>query len=116
MYLAHEFFETTLLKTFGDTNGKKVQRRLMGIFEYIAKHGDSPRMSGERGHIHGIKWDFSRKLIRIACFKHGDAWILTHGFFKQGAKKKLGDWTPEHLDRADRIREEHLAYMQQENL
>jgi hypothetical protein len=106
---AEEFYNIDLIKIFGKTDGEKVRRRLMAIFEYVADHGYSPRMSPERDYIHGIKWEFSKKLIRFACFQDGKCWVLTHGFFKPGAKKKLGAWPPEHLDRADRIMAKHKA-------
>jgi hypothetical protein len=107
---AKDFFDRELIEKLGKTNGKKVQRRLTAIFENIADYGYSPRMSPERGDIYGIKWEFSKKLIRIGCFQLGKCWILTHGFFKPGAQKKRGVWSKEQLDRADRIMAEHLAH------
>jgi hypothetical protein len=112
---AKDFYDLEIIEEFGKTNGKKVRQRLMAIFEYIGDHGYSPRMSPERGNIYGIKWEFSRKQIRLGCFQLGKCWILTHGFFKKGAQKKLGVWSVDHLDRADRIRAEHLANLRTMN-
>jgi len=107
---AETFLTETLIKEFGKTNGVKVKLRLLAICEDISNNGFSPRMSPERGPIYGIKWEFKKKLVRIACFQDGNKWVLTHGFFKQGAQKKKGVWSVEHLDRADRIREQHFAH------
>jgi len=109
-YEAEDFYLNELPRIFGKSNGRKVQRRLLAIFENIANYGYSPRMSGERGDIHGVKWEFSKKLIRFGCFQDGKCWVLTHGFFKPGAQKKKGVWPTEQLDRADRIRQEHLMH------
>lgn len=107
-YEAEDFFETELITTFGKTLGDQAQEKLLAIFEYITENGYSHRMSPEREPIHGIKLEFKKKLIRFACFRDGRAWVLTHGFFKPGAQKKLGKWPPTQLDRAERIRTEHL--------
>lgn len=102
-------FYNSLVREFGASDGKKVQRRFLAIFSDIADSGYSPKMSPEpEKKIHGIKWEFKKKQIRFACFQDGRTWVITSGFFKPGAQKKLGDWPPEQLMRAKRIRIEHL--------
>ena len=56
----------------------------------------------ERGNI----WAFKAGDARIACFAKGRAWLLTHGFIKKRER-----WPPEELERAERIRWEHLISM-----
>lgn len=53
---AEEFLTKTILKDFGNRNGKKVRDRLIAIFENISDHGDSPRLEHKRGDIYGIKF------------------------------------------------------------
>jgi len=53
----------------------------------------------ERGEIFALK----AFQIRIPCFQHERTWYLTYGFTKKGDNWKAAD-----LDRADRIRLEHL--------
>jgi hypothetical protein len=108
-YEAEEFLDVTLLREFGKTNGPKVQKRVVAILENISDYGESPRLEPKRGSIFGIKFEFSSRPIRFACFLNGKCWVLTHGFFKPGAKKKRGPWPIRELDRADRIMVEHLA-------
>jgi hypothetical protein len=110
-YEAEEFLNKTILRDFGKTNGKTVQRRLIAIFQNISDFGVSPKLEHKQGEVWGIKFEFSRKLIRFACFQMGRCWVLTHGFYKPGAKKKLGPWPNAELDRADRIRLEHINYL-----
>jgi hypothetical protein len=49
-------------------------------------------------------WAFKSCQIRIGCFQDGNEWVLTHGFVK-----KCNNWPKSELERADRIRAEHLA-------
>jgi hypothetical protein len=51
-------------------------------------------------------WGFKAGKARIACFSKGRVWFLTHGFMK-----KRDRWPPEELNRALRIRWEHLVRM-----
>jgi hypothetical protein len=107
-YDAEEFLSKTILRDFGG-NGRQARRRLLAVFEYIADHGTSPRLGKKRGPIYGIKLEFANKLIRFACFQNGLCWVLTHGFYKPGAQKGRGPWPKAQLDKADRIRHEHLS-------
>lgn len=63
-----------------------------------ATHRDAFRH--EAGAIHALK-SFQ---ARVACFRDGNVWLLTHGFLK---KKDV--WPKAELERALRIMAEHLA-------
>ncbi len=47
--------------------------------------------------------EFKKHQIRISCFIHGKQVVLLHGFKKQQDK-----WPKSHLERAERLRLEHL--------
>src|SRR4051812_35392914 len=85
---AEAFFHVKVIREFGRAIGEDLQRKLMAVFEDISHHGYSRKMSPERKPIHGIKLEFRKKLVRMACFQHGRSWVLTNGFFKPGAQKK----------------------------
>lgn len=57
--------------------------------------------------VEGDIWEFKRGQIRVGCFQDGRAWVLTHGFIK-----KSDNWPPGQLERAERIRAEHLQCQQ----
>ncbi|MFA7235881.1 MAG: type II toxin-antitoxin system RelE/ParE family toxin [Phycisphaeraceae bacterium] len=82
----------------------KQQRRK--FFSYFARMGDVGRITNtdqfnsERNGIYAFKiWK-----QRIYCFQDGNEWVLTHG-----CKKNQQKADPNELDRAERIRKEHLA-------
>jgi len=76
--------------------------RLLLLFEFLAEDG---RIAGkrkfrkERGDI----WGFKSGDARIAALHYGRVWYLAHGFIKRRDR-----WPPAELDRAERIRWEHL--------
>lgn len=75
---------------------------LQQAFNVMVEHGtirNSEQFKKERGEIYGFK----KYQARIAAFRVGDTWFLTHGF-----KKKKDKWPERELDRANRIRDEHL--------
>lgn len=45
------------------------------------------------------------RMVRFPCFRRGNRWILTHGFFKPPQKR----WPASAIPTAQRIRDEHLA-------
>lgn len=78
------------------------QAKVLALFQRIADVGkiaNREKFRKERGEI----FAFKSHQIRIPCFRQGGAWYLAYGFIKKGDR-----WKPEELDRADRIREEHL--------
>jgi len=75
---------------------------LQQAFKVMAKHGkirNTEQFKKERGEIYGFK----KYQARIAAFRVGDTWFLTNGF-----KKKKDKWPERELDRANRIRDEHM--------
>jgi len=81
----------------------KDKRALSHAFNCLASEGfirNDTRFKKERDQI----WCFKSYQIRIAAFQHGATWFLTHGFVKQRDRV-----LKQELDRADRIRAEHLV-------
>lgn len=75
---------------------------LRHLFKLMADQGritNDEQFKKERGSIFGFK----KYQARVAAFQEGDVWYLTHGF-----KKKKDKWPESELDRAERIRAEHL--------
>lgn len=71
-------------------------------FKVMAEHGtirNDQQFKKERGEIYGFK----KYQARVAAFREGDTWFLTHGF-----KKKRDKWPEKELERANRIRDEHI--------
>lgn len=81
---------------------KKDKGALYHAFGQLASEGrvrNDERFKKERDHI----WCFKSYQIRISAFQQGRVWFLAHGFVKKR------DRVPrQELDRADRIRSEHL--------
>lgn len=96
---AKEFLE----RTHGADAPTKVERAgLWHLFRLMAEQGkiaNTEQFRKERDEIYGFK----KYQARIAAFQDGDIWFLTHGF-----KKKKAKWVAADLDRADRIRSEHI--------
>ena len=83
----------------------KERAKLLALFLLLANFGkitNKQKFRHERDEIWGFK---PTSQIRIAAFHIDEYWILTHGF-----KKKSQKWPMAELDRADRIRSEHLQY------
>ena len=82
---------------------KKDKSALYHAFKQLASEGrvgNEERFKKERDQI----WCFKSYQIRIGAFQQGSVWFLTHGFVK-----KRNRVSKQELDRADRIRSEHLA-------
>jgi hypothetical protein len=79
-----------------------VRARFYHVFHLLSEEGrvfNERRFRKERGDI----WGFKAGDARIAAFPYGRVWFLTHGFIK-----KQNRWPAAELDRAERIRWEHL--------
>ncbi len=79
---------------------------LKHLFQLLSANGqirNTEQFKKEQNHI----WAFKKNQVRIAAFKVNDMWFLTHGF-----KKKRSKWLPKELDKADRIRQECIEYME----
>jgi len=83
--------------------------RCLEWFQILADEGQLPkkRFRNEASSLLAFCFEIKNRQIRFPCFRDGQSWIITHGFFKPGAKKKLGRWPPEQIDRADRLRQEY---------
>ena len=82
---------------------RKDRERLGILFELIAATGrvsDRRQFRKKRDAIWAFK---ATSGARVAAFQHGRVWYLTHGFTKQRDR-----WPRAELERAERIRAEHL--------
>lgn len=78
-------------------------KKIMHTVETLAEHGEralaSKRFRFEVEGLFAIKgWQ-----ARVACFRDGSVWFLTHGFIK-----KTDPWPPAEIARALRIMVEHM--------
>ncbi len=96
---AKEFLESTRGK---DAPSQQELAGLRQAFKVMTQQGritNEEQFKKERGEIFGFK----KYQARIAAFRVGNVWYLTHGF-----KKKKDKWPESEIDRANRIREEHV--------
>jgi hypothetical protein len=94
-----------------DEEDKTAAARFMVLFQQMANYGAvSPkRFKKEMEGFHAFKHEVKNRQIRFPCFQDGKRWILTHGFFKPGARKKgLGEWPEEQIQRACAHRDEYF--------
>jgi len=85
-----------------------LRMRLLATFKLLAEEGrigSAKWFKKERGDI----WAFKAGNVRMACFSKGRVWYLTHGFVK-----KRDRWPVEEFSRAERVRWEHLVWMNRE--
>lgn len=111
-YLAEDYLTVDIYRELGKDDADKVKKKMLTLFQQMANRGvisNPSRFSHESGEIHGFKWNFKNKLVRVACFQCGRRWVLTHGFFKPGAQKKKGTWPKEHIERAEKIMDAYKA-------
>ncbi len=78
--------------------------RLDRWFGKIADHGECVAKDGSFKHESGSIHAFKSAQVRIAAFRVGNTWFLTHGFFK-----KRSTWPTTQLQRAERIRLESMT-------
>lgn len=96
---AKEFLESARGK---DAPTEQELAGLRQAFKVMTQQGritNDEQFKKERGEIFGFK----KYQARMAAFQVGNVWYLTHGF-----KKKRDKWPESELDRANRIRDEHL--------
>jgi hypothetical protein len=93
---AHEFL-------LGELNESEL-RKLSVLFERLANSPDGKLRNREQfKKVAGSIFEFKRFQIRVGCFQLERVWYLTHGF-----RKKQDNWPSQQLDRANRIRDEHV--------
>jgi hypothetical protein len=106
---AREFLEELegLTEKGKDRPDSSACARFMVLFQQMANYGhvSSKRFSKEMGDLYAFKHEVRNRQIRFPCFQDGSKWILTHGFFKPGARKKLGQWPAAEIKRAQEMRE-----------
>jgi hypothetical protein len=78
--------------------------RLHRCFHLIAYHGERSETDRVFKHEAGPIHAFKGRRARIAAFRSGNTWFLTSGFLKQRDR-----WPVAELERATRIRIEHLT-------
>jgi hypothetical protein len=78
--------------------------RLGRWFDRIAEYGEQDATDKSFKHEVGSIHAFKSSQVRIAAFRVGNIWLLTHGFLK-----KRDTWPRAQLQRAERIRLEHMT-------
>ena len=92
-----------LAKEFIEALDDSQKRKLGTLFERMANFG-LIRNRTQFKKVSGAIFEFKRHQLRVGCFQVGRTWLLTHGFCK-----KADDWLPSELQKANGIRNEHLA-------
>ncbi len=87
------------------------QARFLILFQHMANYGPAEmpdkRFKKEMGNLWAFRHEVANIQIRFPCFRDGNAWIVTHGFVKPGARKGLGDWPQSEVHRAQSIEVEY---------
>jgi len=94
---AREFLE--------NETSEKDQAALYRVIERLAESGKvSNREKFKK--LDGEIWEIKSFQLRIGAFRLRSVWYLTHGF-----QKKRDKWPKAQIERAERIRQEHLAWL-----
>jgi hypothetical protein len=115
---ANEFLDHDLeqLRIKGKSEPESTARaKFQFYFQQMANYGNlSPKhYDKEMGNLFAFKHEIRNKQIRFPCFRDGSKWLLTHGFFKPGAKRRRGRWPQNEIDRANEIMGEYWYRKQQ---
>jgi hypothetical protein len=78
--------------------------RLSHWFRVVAEHGERSANREAFRHEAGEIWAFKSFQTRVATYRSGHTWFLLCGFLKKSDK-----WPKQELERAERIRREHIA-------
>jgi hypothetical protein len=84
------------------------QRKLDTLFRRLADTGKIFNREQFK-LVEGEIFEFKRHQVRVGCFQIETRWLLTHGFVKKRDK-----WPKAELERANRIRSEHLKREQKQ--
>jgi hypothetical protein len=86
------------------------QARFNFLFQEMANTGNlsGKRFRKEMGTFFAFSHEVRNVQVRFPCFRDGNKWIVTHGFFKPGAKSGRGKWPAAEVTRAEEIRSEYL--------
>ncbi len=89
-------------KEFVEGLDESDQRKLVTLFRRLADTGKIFNREQFK-LVDGNIFEFKRFQVRVGCFQVGSRWLLTHGFIK-----KQDRWPEAELERANRIRNEHV--------
>lgn len=94
-----------------DKPDQNAKAKFMALFRQMAQLGSvSPkRFAKEMDGFYAFTVEMNKIQLRIVCFQEGNRWLLTHGFQKPGAQRKLGQWPAGEIRRAKNIRAEYLS-------
>ena len=83
---------------------KRTKPALLALFQALVHRGpDDDEISPIPLRKTSIR-EFKKSNVRIFCFKHNSAWVLTNGFLK-----KSNQTPKKHIERAEDIMREDLA-------
>ena len=94
-------------KTFYEETMTKEERMAFAVvFQQMADYGIVPK---KKFSSYGSMSTFRdvRLQIRFPCFRDGQKWILTQGFYKPGAKKKKGQWPKSEIKRFETTKKQY---------
>jgi len=107
-------------RVFLDSLHVRDRQHLMGRFQHLADGGEQvmnnqavfkkerpPFFAFKRRSKHSPRG--GEGMIRIPCFRIGNRWILTHGFWKE----PQSEWAERHFAEANQIHSEVMAREQQ---
>jgi len=89
-------------KEFVESLSQGEQTKLAVLFKRMADTGEI-RNREQYKKVEGDIWEFKRHQVRVMCFQVRKRVILTHGF-----RKKANRTPRSEIERAKRIRAEHL--------
>ncbi len=89
-------------KEFVESLSQGEQTKLAVLFKRMADTGEI-RNKEQYKKVEGDIWEFKRHQVRVMCFQVRKRVILTHGF-----RKKANRTPRSEIERAKRIRAEHL--------
>ena len=90
-------------KEFIESLDESDQRKIVALFQRMADHGTVPNPQQFKP-VQGDIFEFKKHQIRVFCFREQDSWLLTNGY-----KKKKNRLDRAEIERARRVRTEHLA-------
>lgn len=93
-----------LALAFLDNVDRTELKKLREAFSIVADNGEVGVNRKRFKHEVGALFAFKGWQARVAAFRIGDTWLLTHGFVK-----KVDQWPDAEIARAFRIMAEHLA-------
>jgi hypothetical protein len=102
-------------RDFLNSLSKTGRARCYQLFQQFADAGmvQLKRFEHIDGQLCSLRHEIEKSQLRFPCFQDGSKWIVTHGFKKPGAKKKLGRWPQTEIDRGFEIMGEYVQRKKQ---